>query len=308
MKTRLYTHPICSEHLNAPGHPERPERLRAIAEALAGAEFAALERVEAPAADPQSYTLAHPQAYVEAVAALIPEMGLARIDGDTAASPKSWEAVARAVGGALDAVDAVMTGAADNAFVAVRPPGHHAEKHQAMGFCLINNIAVAARYARNHHGAERVAIVDFDVHHGNGTQDIFWDDASVLYASTHQMPLYPGTGAIGETGVGNIFNAPLWAGDDGEKFRAALRERILPAIDNFAPDLILISAGFDAHWRDPLASLRLAGEDFSWVTGKLMELADRHCGGKLVSVLEGGYDLEGLAESADAHVRRLMAG
>jgi acetoin utilization deacetylase AcuC-like enzyme len=192
--------------------------------------------------------------------------------------------------------------------VAVRPPGHHAEKQQAMGFCLINNVAVAARHAQKQHGAERVAIVDFDVHHGNGTQDIFWDDRSVLYASTHQMPLYPGTGAIGETGAGNIFNAPLRAGDGGDKIRAAFRERVLPAIDNFAPDLILISAGFDAHWRDPLANLRLAGEDFSWMTGKLMEMADRHCGGKLVSLLEGGYDLEGLAESASAHVRRLMAG
>ncbi len=308
MKTRFYSPEICLEHRNAPGHPERPERLKAIAKALAGDEFACLERVEAPAADPQTYLLAHPKAYVDRIAAMIPESGLTRIDADTAASPKTWEAVSHAVGAAIDAVDAVMSGAAANAFVAARPPGHHAEKTEAMGFCLINNVAVAARHAQVRHGAERIAIVDFDVHHGNGTQDIFWNDPSVLYASTHEMPLYPGTGALGETGAGNIFNAPLRAGDGGEKIRAAFRERILPAIDHFRPDLILVSAGFDAHWRDPLANLQLTGDDFSWITAKLMEAADRHCGGKLVSLLEGGYDLEGLAESASAHVRRLMTG
>jgi acetoin utilization deacetylase AcuC-like enzyme len=308
VKTRLYSHEACLQHRNPPGHPERPERLQAIAQALSGEAFAGLERIEAPAADTELFMLAHPRAHVEALRAAIPETGLHRIDADTAASPQSWEAVRRAVGAAVDAVDAVMTGAADNAFVATRPPGHHAERTLAMGFCLINNIAVAARHAQESGRAERVAIVDFDVHHGNGTQDIFWDDPTVLYASTHQMPLYPGSGALNETGAGNIFNAPLRAGDSGEKIRAAFRERILPAIENFSPDLILVSAGFDAHWRDPLANLQMTGEDFSWLTGKLMEEANRHCGGKLVSLLEGGYDLEALAESASAHVRRLMTG
>ena len=212
----------------------------------------------------------------------------------------------RATGAAIDGVDAVFSGLAQNVFAAVRPPGHHAEKTSAMGFCIVNNAAIAARHAQKAHGAERVAIIDFDVHHGNGTQDIFYADRSVLFASSHQMPLYPGTGALGETGAGNIYNAPLREGDDGEIFRMAWRERLLPAIDNFRPDLIIISAGFDAHYRDPLAGLSLVAGDFDWITGKLMDLADRHCEGRIVSLLEGGYDLEGLAESAAAHITRLM--
>ncbi len=308
MTTILYHHPVCLEHVNAPGHPERPDRLRAVEAVLADPHFDAIERIEAPEADPEFFNLVHPRSHIDRMISLIPEVGLARIDADTSACPQSWLAVKRAVGAALSGVDDVFTGKADNVFASVRPPGHHAEKITAMGFCLVNSVAVAARYAQQKHGAERVAIVDFDVHHGNGTQDIFQDDPSVLFASSHQMPLYPGTGALNETGIGNIFNAPLREGDNGSQFKAAMRERILPAVDNFAPDLILISAGFDAHHKDPLAGLELVGDDFDWVTGKLMELADRHCKNRVVSLLEGGYDLEGLAESAAAHINRLMNG
>ena len=213
-----------------------------------------------------------------------------------------------AIGAANAAVDDVFSGKADNVFVASRPPGHHAEKTTAMGFCLFNNAAIAARHAQKRHGAERVAIVDWDVHHGNGTQDIFWDDPSVLYCSTHQMPLYPGTGATGETGVGNIVNAPLAPRTGSDVFRDAFLSRVLPALDSFAPDLIIISAGFDAHHRDPLAEINLTEDDFDWATGQLMESASRHANGRLVSLLEGGYDLQGLAFSVAAHVGRLMKG
>ena len=308
MTTRYYYHSSCLEHVNLPGHPERPDRLRAVEEALTNERFMMLERVEAPEADPAWFELAHPAEYVKRVRKLIPEEGLAQIDADTSASPKSWEAVLHACGAALDAVDAVFNKEADNAFAAIRPPGHHAEKTTAMGFCLINNIAVAARYAQKKHGAERVAIIDFDVHHGNGTQDIFWSDPSVMFASSHQMPLYPGTGALGETGSGNICNAPLRHGDGSQQFKEAFRTRILPAVDDFAPDLILVSAGFDAHFRDPLAGLELTAADYDWVTAEIMDLANRHCDNRVVSLLEGGYDLRGLAESAAAHVNRLMTG
>ena len=236
-----------------------------------------------------------------------PSEGLARIDMDTTVSPGSWEAAMRAIGAALYAVDAVANGEAENAFCAVRPPGHHAETAKAMGFCLFDTVAIAARHAQKAHGMERVAIVDWDVHHGNGTQAIFWSDPSVLYASTHQMPLFPGTGAPSETGVGNIFNAPLSPGEGAPEFREAFRERILPAIETFAPDLILISAGFDAHRRDPLAEINLEAEDFAWATAELMEIADQSAQGRVVALLEGGYDLKGLAASAAAHIRQLMA-
>ncbi|MEM9278060.1 MAG: histone deacetylase family protein [Pseudomonadota bacterium] len=308
MTTRLYTHTLSVEHITPPGHPERPDRIRALDEVFAEDRFDALERMEAPEGDPAFFELAHPQSFLKMVQDNIPETGLAVVDADTSASPKSWEVVLHVCGAAMDAVDSVFEGKADNAFVSMRPPGHHAEKTTAMGFCLVNNIAIAARYAQEKHGAERVAIVDFDVHHGNGTQDIFYDDPTVLFASTHQMPLYPGSGALSETGVGNIFNAPLSGGDDGSKFKEAFRERVLPAVENFAPDLVMISAGFDAHYRDPLAGLNLVAEDFDWATGKLMEIAEDHCESRFVSLLEGGYDLQGLAESAAAHVNRMMTG
>nr|WP_205520883.1 histone deacetylase family protein [Propylenella binzhouense] len=299
-------HPIFLEHLTPVGHPERPDRLRAIEAVLDNEAFAALKREEPHAADPEVVSLVHPESFVDYIRGEIPAEGLTRIDADTVASPKSWEAVMHAVGAGLRGVDAVMDGEAANAFAAVRPPGHHAERTRAMGFCLFNIIAIAARYAQREYGLERVAIVDWDVHHGNGTQDIFWSDPSVLYASTHQMPLYPGTGAVSETGSGNIVNAPLAPGDGGEAFKEAFRTRILPALQTFQPELILISAGFDAHFRDPLASLNLEEEDFAWATDRLMEEADASCNGRIVSILEGGYDLRGLAGSVAAHVRELM--
>jgi acetoin utilization deacetylase AcuC-like enzyme len=308
MVTRLYTHPIFLEHITPPGHPERPDRLRAIERALDDEAFAALDRQQAPAGDEQTIALAHPETFVERVRAAIPEIGITRIDADTTASPRSWDAALHAIGAANAAVDDVFSGRADNVFVAARPPGHHAEKTTAMGFCLFNTAAIAARYAQKTHGAERVAIVDWDVHHGNGTQDIFWDDPTVLYCSTHQMPLYPGTGAKSETGVGNIVNAPLSPNTGSDLFRDAFLSRILPGIDAFKPDLIIISAGFDAHHRDPLASINLTEEDFDWATGRLMEQAGTHSKNRLVSLLEGGYDLEGLSFSVAAHVGRLMKG
>jgi acetoin utilization deacetylase AcuC-like enzyme len=308
MVTRLYTHPIYLEHITPPGHPERPDRLRAIERALDDEAFAALDRVQAPEGDEATILYAHPADFAARVRAAIPETGIARIDADTTASPKSWQASLTAIGAANAAVDDVFEGRAANVFVAARPPGHHAEKTAAMGFCLFNNAAIAARHAQKKHGAERVAIVDWDVHHGNGTQDIFWDDPSVLYCSTHQMPLYPGTGAKNETGAGNIVNAPLAPQTGSETFREAFETRILPALDDFAPDLIVISAGFDAHHRDPLAEINLVEDDFDWATGQVMERAARHSGNRVVSLLEGGYDLQGLAFSVAAHVGRLMKG
>ncbi|WP_090330052.1 histone deacetylase family protein [Nitratireductor aquibiodomus] len=308
MRTRFYTHPICREHLTPPGHPERPDRLRVIVDRLDDEPFAYLERLEAPLADEETVLLAHPAEHLDKVKASIPDEGLAVIDDDTTVSPKSLEAALTAIGGALAGVDDVFSGEAGNVFVAGRPPGHHAEKNRAMGFCLFNNAAIAARHAQKEHGAERIAIVDWDVHHGNGTQDIFWDDPSVLYCSTHQMPLYPGTGAAHEAGAGNIVNAPLPAGSGSEAFREAFDEKVLPAIDRFAPDLIIISAGFDAHRRDPLAELNLEADDFDWATGVLMERADRLSQGRVVSLLEGGYDLQGLSVSVAAHVGRLLKG
>ncbi len=308
MSTLLLTHSAFLDHLTPLGHPERPDRLRAIERALEHESFQSLVREEAPLAPLETVTDAHPESYAEMLDRARPREGLIRIDADTTMSPGTWEAVLRAVGASRLAVDEVMARKVDNAFCAIRPPGHHAETDRAMGFCFFNNAAIAARHAQKAHGAERVAIMDFDVHHGNGTQDIFWADPSVMYASTHQMPLYPGTGARGETGAGNIVNAPLSAGDGGVEFRAAMEDAVLPALDRFQPDLVIISAGFDAHARDPLGGLELVEEDFAWATRRLMEIADRHAGGRVVSLLEGGYDLDGLARSAAAHVRALMRG
>jgi acetoin utilization deacetylase AcuC-like enzyme len=281
--------------------------MRAIDRILEHERFQALERESAPMGTMVQAALAHPDHYVENLETLIPTEGLARLDDDTTLSPGSWEAAMRGVGAVCGAVDEVMPRKVKNAFCAIRPPGHHAEHNKAMGFCLFNNAAIAARWAQKTHGATRVAIMDWDVHHGNGTQDIFYNDPTVMYTSTHQMPLYPGTGEPNETGIANnIVNAPLRAGDAGGEFREAFEVAILPAIDRFAPDLIIISAGFDAHMRDPLGQVNLVESDFAWATLKLMELADKHAGGRLVSVLEGGYDLEGLARSTAAHVMTLM--
>ncbi|MGI8853719.1 MAG: histone deacetylase family protein [Methyloceanibacter sp.] len=306
MTTLLLTHPDCLLHDTGYGHPENADRLRAINDALASPSFNELKREEAPLADLADIERVHPKAYIEMVRASIPKRDHKFLDADTIVSPGSWNAALRAVGAALHAVDQVVAGKADNAFCAVRPPGHHAEPSRAMGFCLFSTVAIAAEHARAKHGANRVAVIDFDVHHGNGTQAAFWTDKDLFYGSTHQMPLFPGTGALSETGVGNIFNAPLKPGDDGAKFREAFETRILPALDAFAPDLILVSAGFDAHLKDPLAQLRLVEADFAWVTEQLLEAAARHSGGRLVSSLEGGYDLDALAKSTATHVETLM--
>jgi acetoin utilization deacetylase AcuC-like enzyme len=311
MATRLYEHPIFLEHITPEGHPERPDRLRSLNIALEHPNFERLNRKEAPQANEDAVLLAHPEEHLLSVMRQIPEEDgeINRVEADTYVSPKSLQAALTGIGAAMAAVDDVFTGAADNVFVAARPPGHHAETAKAMGFCLFNNAAIAARHAQKVHGAERVAIIDWDVHHGNGTQDIFWNDTSVLFCSTHQMPLYPWSGDKNETGVkNNVVNAPLSPNTGSDHFREAFKSRVLPAIADFSPDLIIISAGFDAHHRDPLAQINLVGEDFDWATGRLLEMADKYASNRVVSLLEGGYDLEGLAESAAMHILRMMKG
>ena len=307
MTTFLYTHPACLEHDPGRHHPEAPARLRAVLDALADPEFAGLERREAPEAAVEDLLRVHPRAHVERLLRAVPKSGHVGIDADTVLSPASGEAALRAAGAVVAAVDTVARGEADNAFCAVRPPGHHAEPDRAMGFCLFNNIAVGALRARAAHNLDRIAVIDFDVHHGNGTQAAFEADGGLFYASTHQSPLYPGTGSASETGVGNIVNVPLRPMAGSREFRAAMSGHILPALDAFRPELVLISAGFDAHRSDPLAQLQLDEEDYAWVTERLIEIADRHAGGRLVSALEGGYDLPALGASVAAHVSVLMS-
>ncbi|MEM8878255.1 MAG: histone deacetylase family protein [Pseudomonadota bacterium] len=309
MSTLLITHPCYIAHKTPEGHPERPDRIRAVQQVLERQEFSTLQRDSAPQATMDQLAAAHPPDYIMMLKSMRPKEGdadLVRVDADTTMSAGSWEAALRAAGAACFAVDEVMAGKAQNAFCAIRPPGHHAEKDTAMGFCFFNSAAVAAYHARNAHGMERVAVVDFDVHHGNGTQDIFWDDADMMYASTHQMPLYPGTGSRQETGAGNIFNAPLAPGDDGAAVAEAFDSVVMPALENFSPDLLIISAGFDAHHRDPLANINLTEEDFGVLTRQMLDFAENHCGGRVVSLLEGGYDLKGLSMSVGTHVRALM--
>ncbi|HEY9132520.1 MAG TPA: histone deacetylase family protein [Dyella sp.] len=302
---RLYTHPICLQHDPGPGHAESPLRLRAVLDALDHDRFAALDRIEAPRATREQLVRVHDADYVERILASAPAEGHLRLDEDTLMSPASAEAALRAAGAAVAAVDAVMSGDGERAFCAVRPPGHHATRDQAMGFCLFNNIAVAAAHALQAHGLKRVAIADFDVHHGNGTQDIFERDPRVLFISSHQLPLYPGTGQENERGAGNIVNAPLSPGDGSYAFRELWDGALLPRLMAFKPQLVLISAGFDAHRDDPLADLRLGSEDYAWITERLIDVARAHAGGKVVSSLEGGYNLAALASSASAHVAAL---
>ena len=312
MTTLLLTHPSFLDHDTGPGHPERPDRMRAIDRALGDELFKPLARGEAPLRDDveDAIALAHAPAYIAWIKSMRPGMGQepVRLDADTLFSSGSWEPALRAVGAGLAAVDSVLDSDSGitNAFCQVRPCGHHAETQRAMGFCIFNNIAIAALYARKRYGCERIAVVDFDVHHGNGTQDIFWSDKDLFFGSTHQMPLYPGTGAVDETGVGNVWNAPLRPGDGSERFKEAMESRILPALRAFHPDILLISAGFDAHRDDPLANLRLAESDFAWATMKLADVADRQTRGRLVSMLEGGYNLAALAKSVGVHVTALM--
>ena len=308
MTTLLIHHHASLEHENPPGHPERVDRIKAINQILSHSHFKALRRKQAPLCRDEDILRAHPHGYLAQIREAAPEDGFSQIDMDTFMSPGTLDAALRGVGAAVAGVDAVFTGEAHNVFCAIRPPGHHAEARRAMGFCLFNNAAIAALYARSRYNAERVAVVDFDVHHGNGTQDIFWSDSDLFYGSTHQMPLYPGTGAASETGVGNIFNAPLREGDGGDEFRAAMSTLILPALDAFNPDLVIISAGFDAHRADPLGGLNFTEEDFVWATLNVMDVADKHANGRVVSVLEGGYDIRALSASVAVHVQALIRG
>jgi acetoin utilization deacetylase AcuC-like enzyme len=306
--TILYTHSDCLKHNPGQGHPERPERLKAVLAALDHPDFAALDRREAPLGDVTDVVRVHEEGFVAALLAAEPDSGMVRVDADTVMSPGSGDAALRAVGAIVSAVDAVLSGEALTAFCAVRPPGHHAEPGQAMGFCLFNSVAVGAARAQAAHGVGRVAIVDFDVHHGNGTEAMTASRPGWLYASTHQYPFYPGTGSARDHGpYRNIVNVPLDAGDGSAEFRFAFEERIVPALDAFKPELVMISAGFDAHRRDPLASVNLDEDDFAWATEALAGVARRHANGRIVSILEGGYDLTALASSAAAHVRALMA-
>jgi acetoin utilization deacetylase AcuC-like enzyme len=303
MVTALYTHPDCDAHASPPGHPEQTARLAAVADCLAAMD---LLRIEAPLGEASDILRCHPQHYIERVKASIPTNGWSHMDGDTYLAPGSYLAALRGVGGVCAAVDLVLSGGAANAFVATRPPGHHAETETAMGFCLFGNVAIAAMRALDHHGLSRVAIVDFDVHHGNGTQDLLWHEPRALFASSQQMPLYPGSGAMSETGAhGQIVNLPLRPGSGSAEMRRGYEDHIWPQIDAVAPELILVSAGFDAHADDPLANLMWHKADFAWLTERICDLADKHCAGRVVSALEGGYDLEALADSAAAHVNVL---
>ena len=305
MSVAIYTHDACLAHDTGAGHPESSARLAAVLEALDDARFASLRRIVAPAATREQLARVHTADLIDAVLDEPVASGWRRLDPDTVMSPASAEAALRAAGAVCAAVDAAMTGAHARAFCAVRPPGHHATRDTAMGFCLFNNIAVGAAQALAR-GIERIAIVDFDVHHGNGTQDIFWNEPRVLYASTHQSPLYPGTGARGETGAGNIVNAPLPPGAGSAQFRAAMSEIVLPRLAQFRPQLVMISAGFDAHRLDPLASLNFGAEDFAWATRELVAVANAHAQGRVVSSLEGGYSLMALRESTAAHATALL--
>jgi len=306
MTTLFLTHPAGLDHLTPDGHPERVARLEAIYAALRHDAFAGLVRQQAPIADERLLLLCHTPAYLAALRGARPVTGRAQIDGDTCLSPGSWVAALRAVGGVTAAIDRVMAGAATNAFVAMRPPGHHAERDRAMGFCLFATVSIAAKYALSHHGLGRVAVLDFDVHHGNGTQDCLWDDPRAMFVSSHQMPLYPGSGHASEVGAhGQIVNLPLAPGSGGQAMRKAW-EGALARVRDFAPELILISAGFDAHRDDPLGGLTWTEADFAWLTHAICDLATDCCNGRVVSNLEGGYDLAALAASVAAHVRVLM--
>lgn len=303
MSVIWYSHPAGLNHATPHGHPERPARLEAVE---GGLSPLGLTRREAPMGSDEDVLLCHPARYLERIRAAAPEKGRVALDGDTSMSPGTLEAAMRGVGGNVAAVDAVLDGEAGAAFVGCRPPGHHAESETPMGFCLFGNVAIAARHALERRGLSRVAIVDFDVHHGNGTQDLLWNEERVLFVSSHQMPLFPGTGAARERGAhGQILNVPLGPNTRGVEMRTAYREAVFPRIDDFAPELILVSAGFDAHLADPLAGLRWQEDDFAWITDWLCDAAMTHCEGRIVSTLEGGYDLDALATSVAAHVEVL---
>jgi acetoin utilization deacetylase AcuC-like enzyme len=310
VKTALMSDPVFREHLVAVQHPERPERFDAVMNALAsGGLVSRLQSVEARPATDDELLLCHTKSYLDTARADVASGRRFLSTGDTDITPNSWDVAARAVGGVLNAVDAVMSGAVNNAFCCVRPPGHHANASRGMGFCLLNNVAIAARYAQRRHGAERVMIVDWDVHHGNGTQDIFYADPSVFFFSTHQWPLYPGTGRADETGEsrgqGSTMNFPFPAGSGRQEILGAMQQSLTPAAEDFRPDLVFISAGFDSRINDLLGGFTLTDSDFTDLTRLAMEIADRHAGGRVVSLLEGGYNLDGLASASRAHVEAL---
>ena len=303
MTTALITHPSALEHVTPAGHPEQVARIEVINRKLDHPDFDGLSRLEAPMASDEHLLRAHPQAYIDRIR----NSGPGPLDADTHMSPGSLEAALRAAGGNVKAVDLVLDGEARNAFVAMRPPGHHAERETPMGFCLFGSVVIGAKHAVEHHNLERVAIIDFDVHHGNGTQDLVWNDAKIFFASSHQMPLYPGSGYPHETGAhGQVLNVPLEPLSGGKQMKEKYENIVFPAVDDFKPELIFISAGFDAHQADPLANLNFTEDDFVWLTERICKLADTHCGGKVISTLEGGYDLDALANSVAAHVKVLM--
>ena len=307
MTTFLYTHPVCIEHDPGNSHPECPDRLRSVMAGLSMGEFDDLLQIEAPLIEIDEIKQNHQASYVSRILDNIPSEGRIHLDPDTSMSPSSGESTMRSAGAVCDAIDKVLGDEADNAFCAVRPPGHHAESNRAMGFCLFNSIAIGAKYARRKHGLNRVAVVDFDVHHGNGTQHSLEANPGMFYASSHQFPAYPGTGSVEECGnYNNICNFPMSPGEGSRSFRTGYENDIFPALKSFEPELLLISAGFDAHERDPLAQINLNSDDYFWVTGELLSIATNYCGGNVVSLLEGGYDLDALKESSQAHVRALM--
>ena len=303
MKTALITHADCLSHVTPDGHPERVARLQHVLHAL---EPLDLTRVTAPLAAEDDILRIHPASYLADLRRSLPTEGMHQIDADTYMSPGSLDAAFRAAGACVRAVDLVLNGEASNAFCAIRPPGHHAETDTAMGFCLFGNVSIVAKYALEHHGLKRVAVVDFDVHHGNGTQDLLWNEARALVVTSQQMPLWPGTGDRSEKGgFDNVLNLPLPPQSDGAHMRERYEAEVFPRLRAFKPEMIFISAGFDAHQDDPLANLNWSTEDFKWLTQQLCKIADEICGGRVVSALEGGYDLDALAEAVAAHVDAL---
>lgn len=307
MTTLLYTHPVFARHEVPPGHVEHAGRYEVVDKALQSQDYAHLEKRVPPCATAEQIERVHPEHFRQIIEENAPAAGLAQFDADTFMGPSSLEATLRAAGGAAAAADAVFAGEAKNAFIAARPPGHHAEPERAMGFCFFNGAAIAAMHARAAHGAKRVAVLDFDVHHGNGTEAAFWHDEDAFYASSHEWPQYPGTGRVTDRGASdNIANAPLATGEGGDAFRRAWGEKLLPALSDFGPDFIVISAGFDAHGADPLGGLELTEDDFAWVTGEILSVAKDKAQSRVISVLEGGYDLPALASSVSAHVNVLM--
>ena len=308
---RVYSHSACLSKENGEGHPERKERLESILDSIQRIDDISIDLKEAPKAQNKDINLVHPQSYLEEIFEMIPSQGLVGVEkepyADTLLCPDSKEAILRACGSGISASKDLMDGSSKRVFCAVRPPGHHAETNRVNGFCFLNNAAVAARYLQSNYDIKKIAIIDFDVHHGNGTQEIFYNDNSVLYGSIHQHPLFPGTGLESEIGAGNIFNAPIEAGTSSEEFLRVFNEKILVNVEHFEPEVIIISAGFDAHKRDPLATINLKSEDYFTMTQDIVGIANRHSKGRVISFLEGGYDLQALSESIQSHFKGLSA-